>query len=81
MPSFVNKVFRDLDFILVHIEDVLAASESETEHLQLLKVVFERLDEYDLNYKLNKCIFRVINISFLDHNILKKKRTRLLGRR
>lgn len=66
---FVNEVFSGLDFVFAYIDDVLIASKNKEEHLQHLKQVFQRLEEYGLNIKPNKCTFGVTSIDFLGHNI------------
>lgn len=66
---FINEVFSGLDFVFTYIDDVLIFSESEDQHLEHLRKVFQRLDNYGLNIKPGKCIFGVNNIDFLSHNI------------
>lgn len=66
---FINEVFSGLDFIFVYLDDVLIASRDEEEHIQHLRLVFERLDDYGLNIKVSKCVFGVNNIDFLGYNI------------
>lgn len=66
---FINEVFRGLDFVFTYIDDVLIASETEEQHLDHLRKVFERLDEYGLNIKPGKCIFGANTIDFPCHEI------------
>jgi len=40
---FIDEVLRDLDFCYVYIDDILVASRSEEEHLQHLRILFNRL--------------------------------------
>jgi len=43
---FIDEVIRGLDFCYAYIDDILVASKSEEEHLQHLRMLFNRLQEY-----------------------------------
>ena len=53
----------------MYIDDVLIASTTPEEHLQHLRVVFERLTAYGMVINPNKCIFGVPELDFLGHHI------------
>lgn len=66
---FMDKITRDLPFVYVFVDDVLVASRSEEEHLEHLKILFGRLQEYGLSLKPSKCIFGVSSIDFLGFRV------------
>lgn len=66
---FIHTVLRGLDFCFAYQDDILIASENETEHLKHLRLLFARLDEYGIVLNLNKCIFGQTDIQFLGFHI------------
>lgn len=66
---FINQVLFGLEFCVPYFDDLLIASTSEQEHLQHLKLVFERLQEFGVSLNPSKCIFGKSKISFLGHEI------------
>lgn len=46
--KFMDDVLRGLDFCYVYVDDLLIASRSVTEHLTHLRLVFERISQYDI---------------------------------
>jgi hypothetical protein len=66
----MNKVFMEyLDkFVVVFIDDILAYSRSEEEHLHL---ALQKLRENRLYAKLSKCEFWMKQVAFLGHVISK----------
>ena len=61
----VNYIFRDLDFVIVYLDDILILSESEEQHIQHLETVFERLSEYNLKIRYDKCSFFQPELKYL----------------
>lgn len=68
---YMDQIFRDLDFVIVYIDDICVASSSEEEHAQHLNIVFERLRQHGLKIKVSKCVFGQNEINFLGHCITK----------
>lgn len=68
---FMNDVFFGLDFIFVHIDDILIASKNNNEQFKDLKIVFERLNTFGLKIKPEKCEFNATSLTFLNHDISK----------
>lgn len=66
---FMNEVVRGLDFVFVYIDDILVASQSEEEHKEHLRILFERLSEFGININTSKCIFGSCALEFLSHTI------------
>ena len=48
---------RDLPFVFTYIDDLLVASENETEHVEHLRILFERLEHNGLVVNPAKCQF------------------------
>ena len=51
----MEKIFNDLNFIVVYLDDVLVFSPTPEEHLEHLRIVFERLTCYDMTLSGKKC--------------------------
>ena len=68
-PMFFQKImsdiFKGLAFVQVYLDDVVVLSETESEHLDHLKIVFDRLRKYNLKMRLDKCTFAVKEIEYL----------------
>lgn len=69
---FINDVIKGLDFVFVYIDDILVASHDEEEHLNHLRVLFNRLSEYGLNVKASKCVLGAESLDFLGHTVRKE---------
>ena len=64
---FIDEVLRGLDFCYVYIDDILVASTSEEEHLQHLKIIFERLKSYGVIVNPSKCTLGKHEAKFLGY--------------
>ena len=53
---FYNMIYHEIE---VYIDDMIARSQTEEEHLDHLHKLFERLRKYKLRLNPNKCTFRV----------------------
>ena len=60
-----------LDICLVYLDDIVVFARSAEEHLQRLKVVFQRLLKAGLKIKPGKCSFFRRSVSFLGHVVSK----------
>ena len=69
--TLMNQVFYDfLDkFVVVYLDDIVIYSSSLEDHLEHLKLVFERLRQHQLYVKREKCSFAQESIKFLGHII------------
>ncbi|XP_024939242.1 uncharacterized protein K02A2.6 [Cephus cinctus] len=54
---FMDEVLRNLPFAHCYIDDLLIASKDETEHVEHLRLVFNRLRDYGLTINPDKCQF------------------------
>lgn len=66
---FMNEVLDGLDFTFCYLDDILVASKTETEHLEHLKLLFDKLSIYGISLKPSKCEFGLSKINFLGHEI------------
>ncbi|GFS89591.1 transposon Tf2-6 polyprotein [Nephila pilipes] len=66
---FVDEVLRGLNFVYAFIDDILVASSSEAKHIQHLRLLFERLDQYELSINPSKCTFEVPILKFLGFQV------------
>ena len=67
----MDTVFQGISCVFVYLDDILVASSSPHEHIQDLKTVCNRLQQYGLTIRLEKCLFGVSEIDFLGHLISK----------
>ena len=51
----MEKIFGDLPFVVVYLDDLLVYSNTESEHLEHLRVLFECLAMYDVTLNGKKC--------------------------
>lgn len=61
----MSEILRGLDFVLVMIDDILIFSGSDSEHIEHLKVVFDRIQKSNLKLKPAKCHLFRSSIKFL----------------
>ena len=62
----------NLMYCLIYLDDVIIFSRTEEEHLERMRVVFDRFREHGLKLKLSKCeVFRT-EINYLAHHISKE---------
>lgn len=66
---FVNHVIQGLDFCFAYLDDILIASKSEKEHLQHLRILLARLNEFGVVINIDKCVFGRPEIEFLGYLI------------
>lgn len=64
---FIDEVLRGLPFVYAYLDDLLIASSSAEEHLQHLRQLFQRLDDYGLVINPTKCQFGTSSLEFLGH--------------
>lgn len=69
--NFMNEVLRELlnKSVIVYIDDILIWSSNPSEHRHQVKQVFQRLREYHLYLKLEKCEFHTTSVQFLGYVI------------
>ncbi|GJV03650.1 ty3-gypsy retrotransposon protein [Tanacetum coccineum] len=67
----MNDLFRPVlrHFVLVFFDDILIYSSTREEHYTHLRYVLHKLQEHQFHAKASKCVFGVMDISFLGHRI------------
>lgn len=63
----MNRVLRGLDFCVCYIDDILIASENETQHKEHLRQTFKRLQDAEITVNPDKCKFGAHEIEFLGY--------------
>ena len=67
--TMMNDLLRDLvveEKVVVFIDDVMIATETEEGHDKIVEEVLKRLEENDLFVKLEKCVWKVREVGFLE---------------
>ena len=59
-------------YCLIYLDDVIVFSEMPEEHLQRMRVVFDRLREHGLKLKPSKCDVFKLEINYLAHHVSQK---------
>ena len=67
--TLMNSIFHDMinRCVLVYLDDILVYSRSLDEHVEHVRVVFERLSQHDLRVQRKKCSFGTTQLEFLGH--------------
>ena len=69
---FVNKIFADMvrtDKIVIYLDDIMIATKNIEEHFEILKEIFDRLVENNLELRLDKCEFLQTKVNYLGYTI------------
>ena len=68
--ALISKVLNRLHvFTMAYLDDIIIFSRNEVEHLEHLKIIFQRLKEAGLKLKQSKCNFIKKHIQYLGHLI------------
>ncbi|KAG5726354.1 hypothetical protein E4T56_gene18912 [Termitomyces sp. T112] len=64
---FMNDIFHDMNnvFVIVYLDDILIYSNLPVEHSEHVRHVLERLQEYHLHTKPEKCSFHTVEVKYL----------------
>ena len=62
-------VLIGIDFAMGYLNDIIIFSKTEEEHLEHLRIIFERLRQAGLKLKMSKCDFFKKHIQYLGHLI------------
>src|SRR4030095_12380042 len=67
--TLMNSILRPYidKFVLVYLDDILGYSNSDEEHLEHLRLVFEALRQYRMYARPTKCIFDEPSVEFCGH--------------
>src|SRR5436305_14860480 len=69
--TLMNSILRSYidKFVLVYLDDILIYFNSDEEHLEHLKLVFNALRKHSLYARLDKCVFNQLTVEFYSHLI------------
>ena len=62
----------NLTYCLIYLDDIIVFSHTEEEHLERMRVVFDRLREHGLKLKPSKCEVFKTEINYLAHHVSKE---------
>jgi cleavage and polyadenylation specificity factor subunit 1 len=65
----MDRLFLDLPFVFVYLDDMLIASKSAEQHQQHLRSALQRLQQNGLILKTEKCVWAQQSLEFLGHNV------------
>ena len=65
----MDGVFRDVPCVFVYLDDILVFSENEAQHIDDLRLVFDKLSQHKLRISLDKCEFMRSSLVFLGHQV------------
>jgi hypothetical protein len=65
----VNKIFEEYigQFVLIYLDDVMILSKTPADHLDHLRMVFEKIREHGLQIRMSKCKFLQPQVKYLGH--------------
>ena len=69
MQRLMDSVLKGLDFCSCYIDDLFIASETEEQHEEHLRTVFQRLREHGLSINVAKCVMGVNEVHYLGYTI------------
>ena len=64
---FIDEILRGLDFCYAYIDDILIASTTAEKHIEHLRILFERFQEYGVVINPGKCVFGQPEVEFLGY--------------
>ena len=65
----MESLLQDIPAVVVYIDDILITGASDTEHMQSLERVLDRLESSGLRLKKDKCVFTAPSVNYLGHKI------------
>lgn len=63
----MDMVLQGLEFVFWYLDDLLIYSRSPEEHMMHLRIVFERLQQYNMTINSDKCVFGQQSVKYLGH--------------
>ena len=65
----MENILQGIPNVIVYLDDILLSSATESEHIQLVDQVLERLEKTGLRARKEKCQFFVSSVTYLGHKI------------
>ena len=67
--AVMDKILVGLDGVFCYIDDILVVDDTVEEHLRKLRLVFERLNKYNVKLNKSKCKFFQDEVQYLGHQL------------
>ena len=65
----MDKIFEDIDFVFIYIDDILIFSNDEICHKKDIETIFSILNEHNLKISATKSVFNVTSLNFLGFHL------------
>ncbi|KAG0440737.1 Retrovirus-related Pol polyprotein from transposon 17.6 [Dictyocoela muelleri] len=75
----MNKIFENIESVLIYMDDILLFSKNICDHKSLLIKVFAKLHENNISVNFDKCIFAREEVQFLEHIVNEKEKTPIVS--
>lgn len=66
---FIDEVTRGLDFCFPYVDDILVYSMDENQHMEHLRTLFKRLQDYGVVVNPSKCVLGAREVTFLGYHV------------
>ena len=67
--KIMDKIFNDLPFVMVYMDDITVISKTPKEHMAHLEAVFKRLSKYKIKIRPDKCAFAQSSVPYLGFEV------------
>ena len=67
--QFMDQIFQGLNGVQCHLDDIIVTGKTEEEHMHNLQAVLQRIKEYGLRLRKEKCSFLKGSVEYLGHVI------------
>ena len=65
----MDKILEGIPKAMCYIDGILITGDNDTEHLDILTNVLQRLEEHGIRIKLKKCRLKAVSVDYLGHRI------------
>ena len=65
----MDRIFQDLDFVKVYLDDISVVSRTPEEHVTHVRLVMKRLEKHNIKIRIDKCAFGVGEIDYLGYKV------------
>ncbi|PIK43315.1 hypothetical protein BSL78_19832 [Apostichopus japonicus] len=67
--STMDKILTGIPHVFCYVDDILVATNNVEEHLKILRLLFDRLDKYNVRLNASKCQFFKPQVQYLGHDL------------
>ncbi|PIK47183.1 hypothetical protein BSL78_15953 [Apostichopus japonicus] len=65
----MDKILTGIPHVFCYVDDILVATNNVEEHLKILRLLFDRLDKYNVRLNASKCQFFKPQVQYLGHDL------------